>query len=563
MDENKVKKICKIERIISAIIIFIGFLLMDVNDDVGTAIILLGIFLIIVLPKLTNKKYNIKKEKDKKETINKIDIQDFKSYSSYFYKCVSNILIENKKIYSALSDYQFPCFKIEDLALKIYIDIKDQEMDPFLYTLDYKYFEKFIKRESNSESYKYFKNKIFKYLGNGTLKDKQDLFNSNITEIALSADKLTNVKLYNNCIVNFESEKEGYGVNTKNGDKASYFEKEIQKYYFYFIDSFVSATLIAFLIFLSEKTKNINYDSEFIKITLKMLEDVKDREIIYKKLYELHKEFYYAEYSYIGNENTLKVFVRLIDDLKNSHVSTEEKEIINKNVDECVINNKEPLEQEIRLMLLRICDYNESYVEEEIKDFVIEKIKSLNILSIKDLFMLLSDMDRYVKYYNDQVKTIKLKREKEKYLSGNFTNLKEDSEIKKEYNNIKTGIEFEKFLINLFKRCGYETEHTGKAGDQGCDLIVKKNNYIYCVQAKYYSSTLDNTPVQEIVGALKFYNGDRGVVVTNSNFTIGAKELAKSNNVILIDGEKLELIIEYLINNNDFKKDILNEIQSI
>ena len=563
MDENKVKKICKIERIISAVIILIGFLLMDVNDDVGTAIILLGIFLIIVLLKLTNKKYNIKKEKNKKETISKMDIQDFKNYSSYFYKCVSNILAENKNIYSTLSDYQFPCFRIEDIALKIYYDIKDQDMDPFLYTLDYKYFEKFIKMESNSDSYTYFKNKIFKYLGNGSLKDKQDLFNRNITEIALSVDKLTNVKLYNNCIVNYASEKEGYGVKSEKGTKASYFEKEIEKYYFYFIDSFVSSTLIAFLMFLSEKTKNINYDSEFIKITLKMLDDVKDREIVYTKLYELHKEFYSSEYSYIGNENTLKVFVRLIDDLKNSHISAEEKEIINENVDERVINNNEPLDQEIRLMLLRICDYNESYNEEEIKDFIIEKIKNLNINSIQKLFALLSNMNGYVKYYNDQVKTVRLKREKENYLSGNFTSLKEDAEIKKEYNNVKTGIEFEKFLIDLFKRCGYETEHTGKAGDQGCDLIVKKNNYIYCVQAKYYSSTLDNTPVQEIVGALKFYNGDKGVVITNSNFTIGAKELAKSNNVILIDGEKLELIIEYLINNNDYKKDILNEIQSI
>ena len=562
MDENKVKKICKIERIISAVIIVIGFLLMDVNDDVGTAIILLGIFLIIVLPKLTNKKYNIKKEKNKKETISKIDIQDFKNYSSYFYKCVSNILSENKNIYSALNDYQFPCFKIEDIAIKIYVDIKNQEMDPFLYALDYDYFEKFIKKESNTEAYKYFKNKIFKYLGNGSLKDKQDLFNSNITEIALSVDRLTNVKLYNNCIVNYESEKEGYGVNTNNGNKASYFEKEITKYYFYFIDSFISATLIAYLMFLSEKVKNLNYDDEFIKITLKMFDDVKDKEVVYKKLYELYKEFYHSDYSYIGNENTLKVFVNIIENNKNFKISAEEKEIININLDERVINNKEPFAQEIRLMLLRLCDYNELYDEDDIKNIVIEKIKNLNINTINELFELLKNMNGFIKYYNDQVKTIKLKREKENYLSGDFTNLKENAEIKKDYYNIQTGIEFEKFLVNLFKRCGYETEHTGKAGDQGCDLIVKKNNYIYCVQAKYYSNTLDNTPVQEIVGSLKHYNGDRGVVITNSNFTIGAKELAKSNNVILIDGEKLERIIDYLLNNNDYKKDILGEFES-
>ena len=112
MNDNKIKKICKIERIVSGIIILIGFLLMEVNDDIGTAIILVGIFLIIILPKITKKKYNIKEETNKNESISKINPQDFKSYSSYFYKCVSNILVENKKVHLAVNDYQFPCFKM-------------------------------------------------------------------------------------------------------------------------------------------------------------------------------------------------------------------------------------------------------------------------------------------------------------------------------------------------------------------------------------------------------------------------------------------------------------------
>ena len=69
MNDNKIKKICKIERIVSGIIILIGFLLMEVNDDIRTAIILVGIFLIIILPKITKKKYNIKEETNKNESI--------------------------------------------------------------------------------------------------------------------------------------------------------------------------------------------------------------------------------------------------------------------------------------------------------------------------------------------------------------------------------------------------------------------------------------------------------------------------------------------------------------
>lgn len=126
--------------------------------------------------------------------------------------------------------------------------------------------------------------------------------------------------------------------------------------------------------FLSEKIKNVDYDAEFIKIILKMSDDVKDKEVVYKKLYELYKEFYHSEYSYIGNENILKVFVNIIDDFRKNKISDEEKEIIDKSVDERVVNTKEPFAQEIRLMLLRLCNYNELYTENEIKKIVIEKI---------------------------------------------------------------------------------------------------------------------------------------------------------------------------------------------
>ena len=562
MDNDKIKKMIKIERIISVILIFLGVFLIEVNEDFATFLFVLGVFSIFCFPKVTRKIINIQEEKTKKTYINNTDAQVFKKYSSYFYKCVSNVLVENKNIYSELNDFRFPKFKIEDIALKIYYDIKNQEMDPFIFTIDYEYFEKFLKKESNSESYKYFKNKMFKYFGKGSLKDKQELFNNNMTEIALSIRNLTDAKLYNNCIVNYESEKEFYGVNTKNGDKAQYIEKEIKKYYFYFVDSIVSSTLIAYLMFLSEKVENVDYNDEFIKIVLKMINDIKDREVVYARLYELYKELYSLDYSYIGSENSLKVFVNLIDDFKNNVISSKEKEIVNISVDDRIVDSKNVFAQEIRMMLLRLSDYNELYDENKLKTLIIEKIKNLNINSIKELFELLSEMNGFVDYYNDHVKKTRLKREKEKYLNGDFTSLKENADIKNDYYTVQTGTEFEKYLVNLFKRCGYETKHTGKAGDQGCDLIVKKNNYTYCVQAKYYSHTLDNSPVQEIVGALKIYNGDRGVVITNADFSAGAKELARSNNVILIAGEKLERIIDYLLNNND-NKDILSEIESI
>ena len=46
--------------------------------------------------------------------------------------------------------------------------------------------------------------------------------------------------------------------------------------------------------------------------------------------------------------------------------------------------------------------------------------------------------------------------------------------------------------------------------------------------------------MQEIVGALRFYNADEGWVVTSSTFTASARVLAQANNIKLIDGSDLK-----------------------
>ena len=71
---------------------------------------------------------------------------------------------------------------------------------------------------------------------------------------------------------------------------------------------------------------------------------------------------------------------------------------------------------------------------------------------------------------------------------------------------------------------------------------------------------MSNKPIQEVVGSLKYYNANQGVVVTNSEFTKGAQELAKANQVILIDGEALNDLINSVSNVNT-KVDILKQFE--
>lgn len=108
--------------------------------------------------------------------------------------------------------------------------------------------------------------------------------------------------------------------------------------------------------------------------------------------------------------------------------------------------------------------------------------------------------------------------------------------------NKMSGVEFENYVANLLKQAGYNVSGTPATGDQGGDLIASKDNKINVIQVKRYSGVVGNKAVQEVVAARNYYNGDVAVVVTNSSFTVSAKNLAKRNKVILINKSSLHAI---------------------
>lgn len=106
-----------------------------------------------------------------------------------------------------------------------------------------------------------------------------------------------------------------------------------------------------------------------------------------------------------------------------------------------------------------------------------------------------------------------------------------------------SGTEFEEFLEKLFTKMDYKVERIGGAGDQGGDLILDRNNEKIVVQAKRSSTSINNSAVQEVIGAIGFYNCAKGIVVTSNIFNKSAQELANANNIELVDRTKL---LEYM-----------------
>jgi HJR/Mrr/RecB family endonuclease len=106
------------------------------------------------------------------------------------------------------------------------------------------------------------------------------------------------------------------------------------------------------------------------------------------------------------------------------------------------------------------------------------------------------------------------------------------------------GPAFEALLLRLYEKMGYAVQHTGKTGDQGGDLVATKGGERLLIQAKCYQNiSVGNDAVQQAVGARTFYDCNKAAVITNSEFTREAVELAKANNVELIAKARLQQLL--------------------
>ncbi len=94
-----------------------------------------------------------------------------------------------------------------------------------------------------------------------------------------------------------------------------------------------------------------------------------------------------------------------------------------------------------------------------------------------------------------------------------------------------TGLEFEGYCGKYLLSHGFhDVRTTPPSGDYGADLVAKDANGVTWVfQCKRYKSKVDNSCVQEVVAAKKHYGASRAAVMTNSQLTKKAKELALEN----------------------------------
>lgn len=92
--------------------------------------------------------------------------------------------------------------------------------------------------------------------------------------------------------------------------------------------------------------------------------------------------------------------------------------------------------------------------------------------------------------------------------------------------------DFEKEVAEWFRRKGFKARTTKKSGDEGIDIVVKKDNYTAYVQCKRYTtSKVDRPTLNALYGVVCADNVNQGIIVCLNGVTKEAALFAERTNI--------------------------------
>lgn len=103
-----------------------------------------------------------------------------------------------------------------------------------------------------------------------------------------------------------------------------------------------------------------------------------------------------------------------------------------------------------------------------------------------------------------------------------------------------SGVDFEQWVANHFRKEGYEVRMTKTTGDHGVDLqLYKSNNLAGVVQCKNWDGSVGEPAVRDFYGSLISMKAPEGFVFVTTSFTQQARDFVRDKPIKLVDLEEL------------------------
>ena len=109
-------------------------------------------------------------------------------------------------------------------------------------------------------------------------------------------------------------------------------------------------------------------------------------------------------------------------------------------------------------------------------------------------------------------------------------------------------VQFEKALANLYRNLGYSVQETKGSGDEGIDLILRKNNKETIVQCKGHEKPIGVGAIRDLCGAMTHARVERAVLACPAGFTDGVRKFADGKPIELLTAKELVEMAESVRN---------------
>ena len=106
------------------------------------------------------------------------------------------------------------------------------------------------------------------------------------------------------------------------------------------------------------------------------------------------------------------------------------------------------------------------------------------------------------------------------------------------------GVEFERELGSLFQTMGYGVERTPTSGDQGVDLVLRKNGVTTVVQCKAHKDGVGPAVARELYGSMVAFRAKGAILACTGGFTRGVYEFVRGKPIRLLDASAIAKMAE-------------------
>jgi hypothetical protein len=170
-------------------------------------------------------------------------------------------------------------------------------------------------------------------------------------------------------------------------------------------------------------------------------------------------------------------------------------------------------------------------------------------------FVIASGVGFFIQAYREQKSLIQSRQHQKKLSDHRYQKVALYEEAIREYQchqesywKSLRGVQFEKALANLYRNLGYSVQETKGSGDEGIDLILRKNNKETIVQCKGHEKPIGVGAIRDLCGAMTHAGAERAVLACPAGFTDGVRKFADGKPIDLLAAKELVEMAESVSN---------------